>query len=293
MEHSSNTAQTSLCCITMGQEQSVGENGRVESRDAFSRASSRTLSPEPSPGENTLQSVKQPPQVQKHQTSTDIPPILNSLQPVQEIGPIAKPSIKHSFPVRKSNAIHIDIPLKEDYQNSTRSWKRPERNEEASEFAVGSKRLKNDMVPVDLTEDPDVVEIPLLEIIDLEEEEEAAAEEERARLAFHQSHRRRELPRRNQPITFPLESLEGYPFHQYTIRENKVVEYRGETIQFAEDDPENENKRWASKEVDGFLVIKHIVLNSETNEVTLRGWRAIRTIDLMGKLETGNGTKNE
>lgn len=44
---------------------------------------------------------------------------------------------------------------------------------------------------------------------------------------------------------------------------------------------------------DEFLRIKAIVRDTSTGKVTLRGWKAVRTKVLKGKLETGKGTKNE
>jgi len=201
----------------MGQEQSalVGDGRHDEA--SFSRESSRTLSPEPSPEANGLQSIP--------------------------------------------NAALV--------QN----------------FCSG--------IHVDLTNVSDDVEIPSAEIIDLEAEEEVAIEEEIARVATHQQHGRRDTLKRNLPVNFPLESLQSYPFHQYTLRRNKVVEYQGEAIQYTKEGFDPQKKQWGMKDINCFLVVQNIVRNTITGEVNLRGWRSIRTIDLMGKLETGKGTKNE
>lgn len=82
---------------------------------------------------------------------------------------------------------------------------------------------------------------------------------------------RRVTPPRNAVVVAPFEEQEAYPYGKYSLKPRKFVEIK-----------------------DGALLhIKLIVLDTRTDEVTIRGWKAIRTKTLEGKLQTGQGTKNE
>ena len=238
----------------MGQEVSIASHrGQISE----SRESSRTLSPEPSSQDVVLPSIEQP-------TSVDLV-VVNP--PVKE-----QPAIQQVSP--EFNLVELGNTL----QSSNSSRKRFTRDDDVSVIEVTSKRSKVATI-VDLVDessnvdDVDGVPIPapLPEIIDLEDFD----EENLARVMFAPTKKHQNIKMRNEPIVLPWEPLLSCKFEKFTLAPRKVVEYL------------------VDRETAAFLVIKEIFWNRITREVTLRGWKAIRTTQLKGMLETGRGTKNE
>ena len=258
---------------------------RIQHHDdgaSFSRESSRTLSPEPKSVETVVPSLRISRLPENISGSSYIQPSIKSSFRIQKPTPF--PAITSTRNNQSSdqrvNAGVID--LTEVPQNTR---KRSEGDVEVSIAMLSNKRMRKDTdFGINIIDDSEEEAIALPEIIDLEKFD----EDEMAKVMFRPSRKRTVIPKRNERLTNftrPWQLIQSCKFEGYTLTPKKVVEYSASGAEYDSDRRE--------KNTPAFLVIKDIIFNIDTRETKLRGYKAVRTTELGGKLETGLGTKNE
>ena len=163
--------------------------------------------------------------------------------------------------------------------SASSSPKRRASNEHNSTLGALKKSRSSNVIDLDYDpeeiiliaeEDVEIERLMTKEVIDLEDFEERLVHVED--VMFRPARRLRGvIPQRNPLVTLPFVVISNAKLGAYTLKQGKFVEL-----------------------LDGsFLEIASLLKDTRTHAVILRGWRVVRTLTLQGKLETGQGTKNE